>query len=90
MSPIKLTRHEYCAEDDTYTLQGQSDERPDLDSIARRAEAEGHKVINMKNLNTVVVITEGPTIHFHGNGKIVVNSARDEKKVKKMLAELLA
>ncbi len=89
MKKIELTQHEYCAEDDTYTLQAQLKNKLELDEIARKARRLGYKVINMQNLNTVVVITSGPTIHLHGNGKIVANRARDKNKVAGILKEII-
>jgi TATA-box binding protein (TBP) (component of TFIID and TFIIIB) len=89
MKEIELTQHEYCAEDDTYTLQAQLEDELDLDEIAQEARRLDYKVINMQNLNTVVVITSGPTIHLHGNGKIVANRARDKNKVAGILKEII-
>ena len=85
MKDIELEQHEYCAEDATYTISGELDFKPNLIELLKRARKLYDKVIDMTGLDTIVVVTDGPTIHIHGNGKVIINSAQNIEEAQEHL-----
>ncbi|MGM0380999.1 MAG: hypothetical protein ACQEP7_03350 [bacterium] len=89
MTDFNLSLHEYCAEDDTHTAQGKLEFEPDLNRLAEAGEKKHGKVIQMEDLETLVILAEGPTIHVHGNGKLVLNGVSSLEEAQKLIEELI-
>ncbi len=89
MAKFNLSLHEYCDEDDTHTAEGKLDFEPDLDRLAERGEKIHGKVIHMVDLDTLVVLAEGPTIHLHGNGKLVLNGVSSLQEAENLVEEMM-
>jgi len=89
MGKYNLSLHEYCDEDDTHTAEGNLGFEPDLDKLAEKAEKLHGKIVQMEELDTLVVLPEGPTIHIHGNGKLVLNGVSSLTEAEQLVEKLI-
>lgn len=86
---LELSIHSYCAEDDTYAVNGDLKRPLDLKQINEKAKGAGRKIVFMPRLKVLVIIFDRTTVHLHANGKIVVNHAATVDAARALLAQLL-
>lgn len=83
-----LRLHEYCAEDDRYSVHGTLVPAPDLDAVAATLQANGEQVLNLARLGTLVVVRPDATVHVHADGALVLNDVRGVEHARGLLVEL--
>jgi len=86
---MDLEIYEYCAEDDTYTVQGKMPGAVELAVIEEKGKALTDKVMLMERMDVVVLIFDTVTVHIHGNGEIAVNGARSVDQAREILEGLV-
>lgn len=86
----RLKAHEYCAEDDSWSVQGNMPASPsDLERIETRARSLGMKVLFLKRVQVLYVIQGRLTAQFHQNGDLLVNGAATPEDGIRFLEQLL-
>ncbi len=85
---FNLSIYEYCAEDSSYTVQGQLNNPPDLKTLSRIAKNKFDRVIHMEELNALVIISGESTIHIHPDGELAVNGVSSEEAAEQLLEQL--
>ena len=88
INQLNLSIHEYCAEDDTRSVEGEAPGPIDLDRLKKSAEKISSRVIMMKRLGVLVVVLDSITAHIHKNGKISINGVRSIAEAEEILARL--
>ncbi len=88
ISQLNLSIHEYCAEDDTRSVEGQAPGPVDLEELKKEAEKISSRVIMMERLGVLVVVLDSVTAHIHRNGKISINGVRSIEEARTILARL--
>ena len=86
---LNLSIHEYCTEDDTLTVHGNSPQAPDLARLAEAAREIYPRIILMEKLKTLVIVAGKVTVHIHGNGEIVVNGVRSLEEAELILDRIM-
>ena len=86
---MELSSQSYCAEDDTYVVNGDLKRPLDLNQVNERAISAGRKVVFMPRLKVMVIIAGRTTVHVHADGRIIVNHAASVDAARALLRELL-
>ncbi len=86
----QLKAHEYCAEDDSWSVQGLMPEPPaDLTIIENRARSQGLKTLFIKKVQVLYIMRGRLTAQFHLSGALFVNGASTPNEGIHFLEQLL-